>query len=130
MYLPRSRALALISLAVLDGPAMVDSSQTFEAGVQLNFSEDTGRGSRLRKRVWNGGRGWRQLLAMGAGWGCGCWGWGAGGRSYLRGSRDLLRGVAVDHNQPPNLGRRDIFREEKGEIAGGVKRHLLLGLIT
>ena len=109
---------------------MVDSFQPFEAGVQLNFSGDTGQSGRFRKRVWNRGRGRRQLLAVGGGSGCGCWGWGEGGRSYVRGSRDLLSGVAVDQNQPPSLGRRDIFLEENGEIAGGIKCHLLLGLIT
>lgn len=109
---------------------MVDSFQPFEAGVQLNFSEDTGQGGRFRKRVGNGGRGRRQLLPVVGVWGCGCWGWGEGGRSYVRGSRDLLSGVAVDQNEPPNLRRRDIFLEEKGEIAGGIKCRLLLGLIT
>ena len=55
MYLPRSRALALISLAVLDGPAMVDSFQPFEAGVQLNFSEDTVGAAGLGRESGTGG---------------------------------------------------------------------------
>ena len=109
---------------------MVDSFQPFEAEVQLYFSGDAGQSVRFRKRVWNGGRGRRQLLAVGGVSGCGCWGWGEGGRSYVRGSRDLLSGVAMDQNQPPSLGRRDVFLEENGEIAGGIKCHLLLGLIT
>ena len=52
------------------------------------------------------------------------------GGATFGGSRDLLGGVAVDQNEPPNLRRRDIFLEEKGEIAGGIKCRLLLGLIT
>lgn len=52
---------------------MVDSFQPFEAGVQLNFSEDTGRGGRLRKRVWKGGG------ARGEGGGS-CWTRVEGGR--------------------------------------------------
>lgn len=52
------------------------------------------------------------------------------GGATFGGSRDLLSGVAVDQNEPPNLRRRDIFLEEKGEIAGGIKCRLLLGLIT
>lgn len=48
---------------------MVDSFSALEAGVQLNFSEDTGQGGRFRKRVWNGGRGRRQLLPVVGVWG-------------------------------------------------------------
>lgn len=65
---------------------MVDSFQPFEAGVQLNFSEDTSRGSRLRKKSLEVGE--RQAAAAGRGLRVGVWMLGLG-----RGRAELPPGV-------------------------------------